>query len=349
MNKKNLFPIISLTAIGVAVAALLAAVNMITAPRVAEAQRQKILASLGEVMPGGDFGEEIVSEPIPEDVPETVQAIYKEKSGMGNVVILSTQGYASTISITVGIDSYGKITRAVVTSEQESHGQAGMNSYTDRFTGLDAGGAASADPYTGATVTSAAIRSAIVDAMYALGYVTDTGSGDGENALPRTDAEIKALAEELVGGAVEETILSNDAPKTLKRLYYHAESESYIAYNITSTKHVAVETESIVVINSQGYISDIDLLTWVVGHGVNPHEGYASSFIGKDKNSVVSTDLVTGATGTSDNLSIAVNAALMYVAPGNDAARIDGIVTLSVGLIAAIGYTVIYKIRRRRK
>ena len=353
MNKKNLFPIVSLTVIGVVVAALLAVVNLITAPVVAEAERQAMLDSLYEVMPGGDFGDKIEPEERKEDTPPSVVAIYKTENGMGDVVILNVQGYASVISITVGIDTEGKITKAIITSEQESHGQAGMKNYTDRFAGLDAGGAASAELYGGATVTSGAIRGAIVDAMYALGYATSAGSGGstcGTSTLPKTNEEIKTLAEGYVGGAVEEVQLTEDAPKTLKRLYYHRESDSFIAYNITSTKYVAVETEGFVVINSRGYIEKADLLTWTVGHGVPPTDTFDDSFIGKDKNSIIAAELVTEATGTSRNFTVAVHEALRYVDDGGlSLASIVGIVLAALSITAVAAYITVYKIRRRRR
>ena len=253
------------------------------------------------------------------------------------------------ISITVGVDAEGKITRAVVTSEQESHGQAGMKDYPDSFAGLNAGGVASAPLYSGATISSGAIRAAIVDAMYVLGYVADTGDDGGEISLPKTDAEIKALAETLVGGTVSEVALDSDAPKTLKRLYRHEASGSYVAYSITSTKYVAVATEGFTVIDKNGVITEVDLLTWVVGHGVYPDENYTDTFVGKDRYSIVSSELLTAATGTSTDFASAIHDALLYVAPEFSWQGIVGIALLATAAIAAVACTVIYKVRRKRK
>ena len=353
MNKKNLFPIVALTVIGVVVAALLAVINMITAPIVAEAEREAILASLYEVMPGGDFGDEIVAEEPEEDAPETVQAIYRTQNGMGDVVVLKAQGYASVISITVGIDAQGKITKAIVTSEQESHGKADMKYYTDRFAGLNAGGVASAEPYSGATVTSDAIKNALVDAMYALGYATSAGSGSSGGAqtqLPRTDEELRNIAAGYVGGDVVEVQLDENAPATLKRLYYHEASGSYIAYNITSTQYVAVETEGFIVINNRGYIEKIDMPTWTVGHDVYPEESFVKSFIGKDRNNIIAADLVSGATGTSENFTVAVHEALWYVYDGSlSGASIVGIILADLAVIATAVCITVYKLRRRKR
>ena len=347
MSKKNLFPIITLTVIGVAVALLLAAVNAITAPAVAERERLAILESLQIVMPGGDFGDEIVSDEIPEDAPDTVQAIYTEKTGMGKVVVLNVQGYASVISMTVGIDSAGKVTSAVVTSEQESHGQAGMKDFPNSFAGLDVGGVAGAPLYTQATVTSGAMRDAVLDAMYAIGYYVDRTPT--QVTLPKTDEQIKAIAESYVGGEVEEITLGEDAPSTLKRLYYHAPSGSYIAYNITSTKYVPVETEGFVVIDKNGVIVDVDMLTWTVGHGVNPPENYVETFIGRDKNSIVSSELVTEATGSSTNFAAAIEGALIYCGAQSYWQSAIGIAMLCVCVAGVAAYIVAYKIRRRRR
>lgn len=349
MSKKNLFPVIALAVIGVVVALLLALINMATAPVVAERERLAMLESLQTVMPGGDFGgDEIVSQTIPDGAPDSVVAIYEEKTGMGSVVIVKARGYASVISMTVGVDSQGKVTKVVVTSEQESHGQAGMKDYPASFTGLDVSGVANAALYSGATVSSGTMRDAVLDAMQVLGYIVDR-TPPPPSALPKSDGEIKALAESYVGGSVEELTLGENAPSTLKKLYYHAESGSYIAYNITSTKRVAVETEGFVVIDKNGVTTAVDMLTWTVGHGVNPPEGYAETFVGKDKHSIVSAELVTEATGSSTNFAKAIYDALVYCAPESPWQSVIGIVILALGAASAVAYTVAYKIRRRRR
>lgn len=353
INKKNLFPILALTVIGVVVALLLAVVNMITAPVVAETERLVVIESLQTVMPGGDFD---VEKELSEDTPETVQAIYEEKNGMGSVVILKVQGYASVISITVGIDNFGKVTRAIVTSEQESHGQSGMKNYPESFTGLDVGEVAGADLYTGATVSSRAIRGAIVDAMYALGYATDIGDTEsGVISLPKSDSEIKALAESYVDGTVVKRELDEDAPKTIKRLYYHEPSGSFVAYVVTENPYNpgAVETDGFVVVNKHGVVTDAELLEWSVGNKnyvVEKPENFADTFIGKDKYSIVSAKLVTGATQTTTRFAGAVHDVILYTSePDGNWQSIVGTVILSLAVVSVVAYTVIYRTRRKRK
>ena len=345
LNKKNLYPIIALTVIGVVVAGFLAAVNMLTLPVIEEAERRAILESLQEVMPDAE-GFDAVE--LSEDTPDTVKEIYEESSGKGSVVILKVQGYASIISITVGVDSDGKITRAIVTSEQESHGQAGMASYPDNFTGLNASGVVNESLYSGATVTSGAIRDAISDAMYALGYVVEGGGESAPEELPKDDAQIKSLAESYFGAKLTAVELSADAPKTLKRLYYHEESGSYVAYNITSTKYVKVETEGFVIINKSGVITKVYMLEWTVGHGVYPPVRYTDTFIGKDRYSIVSSELVTAATGTSVRFAAAIQGALDYVAPEYSWQSIVGTVILALSVLTPIGYIIFRKIRGKR-
>ena len=52
MTKKNIMPIVVLTAICVVVAALLGVVNMLTAPIIAEAESQKVYDSFRNVLDG---------------------------------------------------------------------------------------------------------------------------------------------------------------------------------------------------------------------------------------------------------------------------------------------------------
>ena len=69
MSKKNLMPIIVLTAICIAVAAILAAVNALTEPKVRERNEAAVSASLSAAMPGGQFNAE--PDELKDNAPET--------------------------------------------------------------------------------------------------------------------------------------------------------------------------------------------------------------------------------------------------------------------------------------
>ena len=148
MTKKNLMPVVVLTAICIVVAALLGVVNMLTAPVIAEMEAQKVYDSFRNVLDGVYSDVE-----VPKDAPNTVTAMYKvvDKDGklLGHVATVTVKGYADNISVTVGVDAEGKVTKAEVTASAETHGKAGMKNYTDNFKGLDAAGVAGVDTFSG--------------------------------------------------------------------------------------------------------------------------------------------------------------------------------------------------------
>ena len=320
MTKKNIMPVVILTAICVVVALLLGAVNLFTAPIIKKAEEQKVYDSLREVL-DGEF-EPI--DPLPNSAPDTVTAMYKVTEGgalKGHVVTLVVKGYAGDISLTVGVDADNRITRAVVTNESESHGKSGMKEYPNNFDGVHATELADVDTFTGATVSSTAIKKAVIDAANAVtgGTVSlpekdeeDQSASTTPEVLPRTDGELIELAKALVPEAeVFEDVYVYNAPETLKRLYKAGEY-GYVAYILTRGWGNSIANEGLVYIDLNGNVAKINHLTWNVGHGVSA-EGYADKFVGKDNWTVGDVDIITGATGTSADFRSAISDAVYTV------------------------------------
>lgn len=319
MTKKNIMPVVILTAICVVVALLLGAVNLLTNPIIQKMEEQKVYDSLREVL-DGNF-EPI--DPLPESAPESVTAMYKVTDGdalKGHVLTLVVKGYAGDISLTVGVDGDNRITKVVVTNESESHGKAGMKEYPARFDGVHASEVADVDTFSGATISSSAIKKAVVDAVNAVtgGSISlpdddDESVGSVPEVLPRTDAELEELAKALVptAASIENVTPTNGAPETLKRLY-KAGDIGYVAYILTRGWGGTVANEGLVYINLDGEVAAINHLTWKVGHEVTA-EGYADKFIGKDNWSVSDVDIITGATGTSSDFRSAISDAVYTV------------------------------------
>ena len=162
-KKENIMPVAVLCAICLVVAALMGAVNLVTAPIIKKAEEQKVYDSLRVVL-DGEF-EEVA---LPEGAPATAKGLYKVTDGgelKGHVVTVVAKGYAGEIAITVGVDAEGKITKAVVTKQSETHGKSGMSAYPDNFAGKGADDIDEVETFTGATISSTAIKKAITDAL----------------------------------------------------------------------------------------------------------------------------------------------------------------------------------------
>lgn len=348
MKKKNLLPVIVLSVICIVVAALLGIVNKFTAPVIEETERLAVQESLRVVMPSGEFSD---PETLPDDAPDTVSAIYKETNGKGHVVVLKTRGYASIISITVGVDSEGKITKAVVTSEQETHSKAGMENYTDAFEGLGEDTVSDVETFSGATVSSSAIKNAIIDALAVLGYgEASSGGYVPPDPTLMSEEEIFDEAKKLDSGITSlKDITPKDADIRVKKLY-KSNTGSYVAYVVTKGAYVPKESEGVVIFDFFGNIDAISLTAWTVGGdgASNPTDKFVASFVGKDSATLGNVDLVSQVTVSSGNFRDAVAAAAELL-PIVTLTRAIGISVFVIAIAAAVTALVIYKKRRAVK
>lgn len=314
--KSYIKPTLVLGVICIAVALLVAAINLIAEPIIKKAEEQKIFDSYRVVL-DGDFEELKLEEGAPSSVTKLLK-VTENGELKGHVVTLVTKGYAGDISITVGIDKDGKITKAVVTNQSESHGKAGMANYTDRFMGVGADTVADVDTFTGATVSSSAIKGAIIDAV---NFVTGSSvkapdepeeDGGAEPSLPKTDEEIKSIMAQMAGSEATFTdVYLYNAPTALKRLWTAGDAGIF-AYVVVPGQYVPVATEAIIHLNNECEIIKVNMLSWIVGHGVG-YGNWNDEFIGTDKDTVSEVELVTGATGTSSDFRGALEEALPFI------------------------------------
>ena len=161
---------LTLLAITAVVAAVLAGVNSITAPAIAELNAQKTQAAIELVLPGG--GEEMADFPA-------VALVSKVYAGdAGYAVEVTPGGFDNTITMMVGVDNQGKVLGISVIKHTETAGlgavaaagtPAGEN-FRGQFVG--ASGSVSVtkdggtmDAITGATITSRAICAGVNAAL----------------------------------------------------------------------------------------------------------------------------------------------------------------------------------------
>ena len=166
--KTSLKSIIVLIAICVFIAAAMAAINMVTAPRIADAELAAKQAALSEVITenGGFDALEL------DGMPESVIEVYSDKDGEGYVVLLDAKGYDSSkpISIAVGFANDGTITKVhVISCSGETAGigsVVGEAEFTDQFVNKDSS-LDGVDAVSGATISTSAFINSIKDAFVA--------------------------------------------------------------------------------------------------------------------------------------------------------------------------------------
>ena len=158
---KNMKSVGVLVAICSVMALLLALTNQITAPIIEKNAAAAANGALLEVMPEGAGFEQV--DLNGKTLPATVTEVYKETSGKGYVIKLTTTGYGPGMVIMCGVSADGKVTGAVCLSSNETLSKE--KEYGKNFTGKDAAGVEATDTIGGATMTTGAYKNAIKDAL----------------------------------------------------------------------------------------------------------------------------------------------------------------------------------------
>ena len=166
--KSFVLPVIVLVVICIVIGAAMAAINFITAPKIASDHEKKEREALSTVLPEnqGFTRQEI------EGLPESVVALYTDNGSASIAVMLSVRGYDSSnpMSVAVGFDEEGNITKcSVISCTGETRGIGSKVASDDFLTGfIGKNNSDSVDTISGATISSRAFKSAIDDACRAV-------------------------------------------------------------------------------------------------------------------------------------------------------------------------------------
>ena len=159
--KQHIKSVAILVTICAVMALLLAGTNTLTAPIIEKNAGAAANAALLEVMPQGSGFDAVDLSTY--ELPATVTEAYKETTGLGYVIKLTTKGYGSDFVIMCGVTTEGKVSGAVCLSSNETLGQE--KEYGAVFTDKDAAAVDATDTISGATMTTAAYKNAVKDAL----------------------------------------------------------------------------------------------------------------------------------------------------------------------------------------
>ena len=179
MTFKNIVkPILVLTVICLAVALLLAVVNYVAAPIIAEATAEAERKARSEALPGATEFTEVSLDGYA-DLPDTVSACYRDNDGGGYVFLVKSAGYggkSNPITFLVGITPDGKIAGIKITDVSGETAGIGdkvkKNDFTSRFAGIDVDGVDGVLNVSGATYSSTGVKKGLSDAFTAFAAVT---------------------------------------------------------------------------------------------------------------------------------------------------------------------------------
>lgn len=185
VTKFGLKVLLALILIFAAFALILVGVNSFTAPIIEKNSSALSLGPLMEVMPDAAGFEAVYdaaspASPALTDVPATVQSIYRESSGLGYVMTLSTtEGYTrEPIVITLAVDAAGKISGVEVNSYPDTKDFG--TDYPSTYIGQDSA-LSEVNLVAGVTYSSSAFKNAVSDGLNALisnGLITAGVKGD---------------------------------------------------------------------------------------------------------------------------------------------------------------------------
>lgn len=231
---KSIKSIVVLVSICVVLTVMLAVVNSITAPIIAENQAKAAQKALMEVMPEGkDFQPVDLSAYT---LPATVTQAHKEAGG-GYVIQLTTTGYGSNFVIICGIRADGTVSGAKCLSSTETLGKE--KTYGDSFTDKNAEEVAAVEIISGATKTTQAYKNAIKDALNTA-IILSGGTAD-----LRTEEEIFA---DNLGAALPDA----NGEFFKKPIVGEGYSIEFIYEAVNKTGYVYVTEQSFIGINAAG-------------------------------------------------------------------------------------------------
>lgn len=158
------------------IAIAMAAINLVTAPKIEEANRKAEEEALFTVLESAQGFEQIDIEPT-----ERISAIYRDTGSTGFVAMLSAKGYDSSnpMKIAVGFDNDGKILKCfVVSCSGETTGigtKVSDPSFLEKFVGVESP-AQHVDAISGATISSSAFIAAVQEAYDVIQNLREVGA-----------------------------------------------------------------------------------------------------------------------------------------------------------------------------
>ena len=338
---KNFAPAIVLGVICLVVAALLATINYLTAPRIEENDRIARTASLTKAF--GEGAEVQFDKPyasLPEGAAESVIEIYPELSGNGYAVTLEFQGYADKIGLTVGINKDGKVAGVVITKSNESHNKdAEMNAALNKLAGKAEGEIDGVTLVSGATKSSDYIKNAVKDAIAATKLAKEQGltvsltSGEGviKPAPALTEAELMEKGNVFFpgNGGFKKELESYELHYTqkyhdrVKSIYAENGGKGYLVFlaTVNEDRPHETETELVLALDAEFNIVGFEITRWTLSSNYKPEICLGSEAVNKLQESINGTnvtnlgtevDLISGATQTSYRVYNLVTEALDY-------------------------------------
>lgn len=285
----------------------------------------------------------------------TTRKVYKNAEDNTYVFYVATRTQDTPLETEalVMTDSKGTVLKIDLLTWTVGHGVDYTPEYLNSFIGINRYFTDDVELVSGATGTS----DHLVEALK-LAFSKVFGS------VAITDSEIEKRADKSapLGDDAIRMPLPENAPETVKAMFKLKSGRGYMFYVSTKTQRAPIETEAFVFVDINGKIMNVDVVSWIVGHQVYVNEAIEKSFNGltyedldrvkpedmSDAENLEKVELVSGATGSSVNLSYAIGDALTLVPEHTNYSLIAGIILAAAALLMA-GAAVYFKVIKRRR
>lgn len=287
----------------------------------------------------------------------TTRKVYKNAEDNTYVFYIATRTQYTPLETEALVltDSKGTVLKVNLLTWTVGHGVEYTPEYLNSFIGINRYFTDDVELVSGATTTSDNLVKAL---RLALSKVKEIGS------VAITDSEIEKRADKAapLGDDAVRMPLPENAPETVKAMFKLKSGRGYVFYVSTKTQYTPIETEAFVAVDINGKIMNVDIVSWIVGHQVYANDAIAESYKGltyedldrvksedvSDAENLEKVELVSGATGSSVNLSYAIGDALTLIPEHTNYSLIAGIIILALALSVA-GAVVYFKVIKRRK
>ncbi len=259
--KKSLKDVVVLVVICSVFATVLAAVNSVTAPIIADRLNAAADEAYLAVMPGANGFEDVDLSAY--DLPATVKEAKRETGGQGYAIKLETKGYATGLIIIVGVSADGVVTGSTCIASNETWGLEG--GLGEKVVGKDIN--TIVDVEAGATsLTVNGYRSAVKDAINA---ATILGGGSADL---RTEEEI--LADNL-----NAALSTSESSFTKMFMVEVVDGVDKIYIEDNGLGYVCVIGEQFVGIGADGVVNVVDAEGNVVTEGIDEVKATAEAAV----------------------------------------------------------------------
>ena len=174
LKKDFVMPILVLAFLCLFVSWALAVGNNLTQPIIEKAAEDRAEEARKGIIPQASGFELLDLTPFEGSLPKTLNAVYRATNNTGFIFLVTSSGYGGAIQLLCGIAPDGKVIKTATLSQKETKGLGTPifeEPYAGQYRGKDKNSIEDVAAFSGATISSKALKSGIRDSFLAFEIV----------------------------------------------------------------------------------------------------------------------------------------------------------------------------------